>query len=170
VGKIIRILSKISDTLYKIQFILLEVTVAVLVIINALQVAGRYFFRYSLPGSEQLSLVLFLVLIMLGGSLAMRTDTEIKITLVHLKNERVNVIMAAVMDFVSLITIVLLLISSMLLTRQALQLKQVISSMNLNYAYVYSIVVLGFLMMGFEKLINLLKHVNEISRNPSSIN
>jgi len=58
----------------------------------------------------------------------------------------------------------------MLLTRQALQLKQVISSMNLNYAYVYSIVVLGFLMMGFEKLINLLKHVNEISRNPSSIN
>ena len=100
----------------------------------------------------------------------MRTDTEIKITLVHLKNERVNVIMAAVMDFVSLITIVLLLISSMLLTRQALQLKQVISSMNLNYAYVYSIVVLGFLMMGFEKLINLLKHVNEISRNPSSIN
>jgi TRAP-type C4-dicarboxylate transport system, small permease component len=170
VGKIIRILSKISDTLYKIQFILLEVTVAVLVIINALQVAGRYFFRYSLPWSEQLSLVLFLVLIMLGGSLAMRTDTEIKITLVHLKNERVNVIMAAVMDFVSLITIVLLLISSMLLTRQALQLKQVISSMNLNYAYVYSIVVLGFLMMGFEKLINLLKHVNEISRNPSSIN
>lgn len=169
-GKIIRILSKISDTLYKIQFILLEVTVAVLVIINALQVAGRYFFRYSLPWSEQLSLVLFLVLIMLGGSLAMRTDTEIKITLVHLKNERVNVIMAAVMDFVSLITIVLLLISSMLLTRQALQLKQVISSMNLNYAYVYSIVVLGFLMMGFEKLINLLKHVNEISRNPSSIN
>lgn len=162
-GKIIRILSKISDTLYKIQFILLEVTVAVLVIINALQVAGRYFFRYSLPWSEQLSLVLFLVLIMLGGSLAMRTDTEIKITLVHLKNERVNVIMAAVMDFVSLITIVLLLISSMLLTRQALQLKQVISSMNLNYAYVYSIVVLGFLMMGFEKLINLLKHVNEIS-------
>jgi TRAP-type C4-dicarboxylate transport system, small permease component len=170
VGKIIRILSKISDTLYKVQFILLEVTVAVLVIINALQVAGRYFFRYSLPWSEQLSLVLFLVLIMLGGSLAMRTDTEIKITLVHLKNERVNVIMAAVMDFVSLITIVLLLISSMLLTRQALQLKQVISSMNLNYAYVYSIVVLGFLMMGFEKLINLLKHVNEISRNPSSIN
>lgn len=169
-GKIIRILSKISDTLYKVQFILLEVTVAVLVIINALQVAGRYFFRYSLPWSEQLSLVLFLVLIMLGGSLAMRTDTEIKITLVHLKNERVNVIMAAVMDFVSLITIVLLLISSMLLTRQALQLKQVISSMNLNYAYVYSIVVLGFLMMGFEKLINLLKHVNEISRNPSSIN
>ena len=169
-GKIIRILSKISDTLYKIQFILLEVTVAVLVIINALQVAGRYFFRYSLPWSEQLSLVLFLVLIMLGGSLAMRTDTEIKITLVHLKNDRVNVIMAAVMDFVSLITIVLLLISSMLLTRQALQLKQVISSMNLNYAYVYSIVVLGFLMMGFEKLINLLKHVNEISRNPSSIN
>ena len=165
-GKIIRILSKISDTLYKVQFILLEVTVAVLVIINALQVAGRYFFRYSLPWSEQLSLVLFLVLIMLGGSLAMRTDTEIKITLVHLKNERVNVIMAAVMDFVSLITIVLLLISSMLLTRQALQLKQVISSMNLNYAYVYSIVVLGFLMMGFEKLINLLKHVNEISRNP----
>ena len=119
-GKIIRILSKISDTLYKVQFILLEVTVAVLVIINALQVAGRYFFRYSLPWSEQLSLVLFLVLIMLGGSLAMRTDTEIKITLVHLKNERVNVIMAAVMDFVSLITIVLLLISSMLLTRQAL--------------------------------------------------
>ena len=169
-GKIIRILSKISDTLYKVQFILLEVTVAVLVIINALQVAGRYFFRYSLPWSEQLSLVLFLVLIMLGGSLAMRTDTEIKITLVHLKNERVNVIMAAVMDFVSLITIVLLLISSMLLTRQALQLKQVISSMNLNYAYVYSIVVLGFLMMGFEKLINLLKHINEISRNPSSIN
>lgn len=169
-GKIIRILSKISDTLYKVQFILLEVTVAVLVIINALQVAGRYFFRYSLPWSEQLSLVLFLVLIMLGGSLAMRTDTEIKITLVHLKNERVNVIMAAVMDFVSLIIIVLLLISSMLLTRQALQLKQVISSMNLNYAYVYSIVVLGFLMMGFEKLINLLKHVNEISRNPSSIN
>ncbi|MFC2280254.1 MAG: TRAP transporter small permease [Treponema socranskii subsp. buccale] len=169
-GKIIRILSKISDTLYKVQFILLEVTVAVLVIINALQVAGRYFFRYSLPWSEQLSLVLFLVLIMLGGSLAMRTDTEIKITLVHLKNERVNVIMAAIMDFVSLITIVLLLISSMLLTRQALQLKQVISSMNLNYAYVYSIVVLGFLMMGFEKLINLLKHVNEISRNPSSIN
>lgn len=167
--KIIKILSKISDALYKVQFVLLEIGVLVLVAVNALQVAGRYFFRYSLPWSEQLSLVLFLALIMLGGSLAMRTDTEIKITLVHFKNERVNLITSAVMDSLSLITIILLIMSSTLLTKQALQLKQVISSMNLDYTYVYSIVVLGFAVMGFEKLINLLKHINRIIKYPQSL-
>jgi len=157
--RIIDLLKNVSKWIYKIQKILLEISVGVLIIINALQVAGRYFFKYSLPWSEQLSVVLFIVLIMLGGSLSIRTNTEIRISLLHFRNERKNLLVASIIDFFSFVTICALLISSILLTKQARELKQIISSLNLDYFYVYCVLILGFAIMGFEKGICLLDHI-----------
>ena len=152
---LLKSLTTASDLIHKIQKGILGIVVFVLIVVNALQVIGRYFLGFSLPWSEQLSVVLFVVLVMLGGSFAIRTDSEIKIAILKSKNQLLT---NYIVDFISLVVICILVVSSSLLIKQSTELKQIISSLNLDYKYVYSFLFLGFFLMAFEKTILFLRH------------
>jgi TRAP-type C4-dicarboxylate transport system permease small subunit len=126
--------------------------IAAITMINNAQVAGRYVFHYSLPWSEQLSIVLFIFIVMLGGNLSIKKDDEIKIDL-RFANRSKQKVLHIVRDIISLITLTVLFISSVLLVHHALMFPQVISSMQLNYYYVFMVMTLGFGLMIFDKIL-----------------
>ena len=81
---------KIDGFIFRIQkWVLIFLCVAITVI-NIAQVTGRYVFFYSIPWSEQLSVVLFLFIIFLGQNLATKSDNEIRIDILIFSNEKIK--------------------------------------------------------------------------------
>jgi TRAP-type C4-dicarboxylate transport system permease small subunit len=77
--KTLSIFLRIDKVIEVIQIILITLGVFAMVVINGAQVFCRFVIRSSIPWSEQISVMVFFILIMLGGNLAMRTDTETRI-------------------------------------------------------------------------------------------
>jgi TRAP-type C4-dicarboxylate transport system permease small subunit len=146
---------KVERILFATQKVILLIMVMLIVIVNNAQVAGRYIFHYSLPWSEQLSIVLFICIIMLGGNISIKRDDEIRIDL-KFSDPFKQKILNVVRDVISLATLIILLCSSLFLVLHALNFKQVISSMQLNYAYVFMVMSIGFCLMVFDKIAILL--------------
>jgi len=141
---------KLERVLFSAQKVLLLIMVVVIVGINVAQVAGRYLFHFSLPWSEQLSIVLFIGLILLGGNLAVKTDSEIKIDL-RFKDPAKQRVLDVVRDVFSLVAMIIFFISSIMMVRHALTYMQIISSLKLNYAYVFMVMPVGFGLMILDK-------------------
>jgi C4-dicarboxylate transporter DctQ subunit len=115
--------------------------------INIAQITGRYLFFYSIPWSEQLSVVIFILIIFFGQNLATRSDNEIRIDVIPVTNASVYRIMLIVSDLACLVTLVLLFASSILLVQNAMRFSQVISSLHLPYLYVFCVIPLGFFLI-----------------------
>jgi TRAP-type C4-dicarboxylate transport system permease small subunit len=130
--------------------VILLLIVVTLVIVNNAQVAGRYVFNFSLPWSEQLSVVLFIFIMVLGGNLAIKTDDEIRIDLRFTDPAKQN-ILSMVRDIISLLVLIVLLCSSVFLILHSFKFRQVISSMQLPYSVVFIVMAVGFAMMIFDK-------------------
>ncbi len=155
-------LGRISDALYAVQKIVLLFLVSVITVINIAQIAGRYVFHFSLPWSEQLSVLLFIVIIMLGGSLSIRTNSEIRIAFFNFKSRIAQSYMAAAVDLVSFVTIIFFVNSSISFFKHSLRFKQVVSSLQISYSYIFAFLIIGFVLMGMEKLFNLIRTIINI--------
>lgn len=160
--KLISTLDKINAITFKIQKIVFIIVVAFVVVIDTAQVFGRYVFKFSIPWSDQVSLLIFCIIIMLGGNIAIKDNAEVKVTLIRFKDEKKQLIFDLVGDIVSIFTISFFVVSTWLLILQASTFKKVISSIQLDYKYVYVIVLAGFVIMLFEKVIQLLKRISRL--------
>lgn len=155
--RVIRLLETIDERIYKIQKVLFVVIVAIVVAVNTIQIAGRYLFKYSIPWSDQVSLLIFCMIIMLGGNIAIKEHSEIKVELIRFKSARRQAAMNLIGDLISIVTLVIFIISNLYLIKQASQFSKVISSIQLEYKYVYMIVLVGFLLMLYDKILMTLK-------------
>jgi len=160
---LIRVLDTFSDAVYKVQKCILFLAVGAMVLINGAQIAGRYVFHYSLPWSEQVSIVLFTLLIMLGGNIAIKENSEIKITLFQFKNRKIEAGLGLIADIGSLVALVLLIVSNVMLIEQASRLTKIVSSIRLDYKYIYMVVLAGFALITFEKLLAMCKRIASLS-------
>lgn len=143
---------KIDAVVFAFQrWILITLCVAVTAI-NIAQISGRYIFFYSIPWSEQLSVALFIIIIFFGQNIATKNDNEIRIDLFQLRNNDVKKAMLVLSDLLCLIAVSVLFVSSIMLVQNALRFQQVISSMNLPYFYIFSIIPVGFALIFFSRL------------------
>lgn len=78
---VIKIMEKIDTAIYQIQKIIFFIVVAAIIVIDMAQILGRYIFSYSIPWSDQVSLLIFCIIIMLGGNIAIKENCEIKVEL-----------------------------------------------------------------------------------------
>ncbi len=152
-------LERISSGIYAVQKGVLLFLVSAITLINLAQIMGRYVFHFSLPWSEQLSVLLFIVIIMLGGSIAIRSDTEIRIAILKFKTPKVQKWFEILVDVISLVAIIFFVCASVSFFEHSLKFKQLVSSMQISYSYVFFFLPVGFALMGLEKLFNIIRKI-----------
>ena len=104
--KVLSILNKLDNAIFVVQKILILIGVIAMVVINGAQVFCRYVIHSSLAWSEQTSVLLFFILIMLGANLAVKTDTETKIDILRFKNDKANATLHLITDVLSVVAVV----------------------------------------------------------------
>ncbi len=161
---VIKIMEKIDTAIYQIQKIIFFIVVAAIIVIDMAQILGRYIFSYSIPWSDQVSLLIFCIIIMLGGNIAIKENCEIKVELIRFKSRKSQLVFNLIGNIISIVTLVLFVISTCLLIRQASTFTKVVQSIQLDYKYVYMIVLAGFLLMLYDKIIMMLKEIEELGQ------
>lgn len=157
--KTLSIFLRIDKVIEVIQIILITLGVFAMVVINGAQVFCRFVIRSSIPWSEQISVMVFFILIMLGGNLAMRTDTETRIEILQLKNARINKVIRIIAEIISSAALFVFWASSFSLEIKTIRLPQYLSSVHMSYVYIYIWLIAGFGIMIFDKIINILKNI-----------
>ncbi|WHH57983.1 TRAP transporter small permease subunit [Petroclostridium sp. X23] len=152
-------LEKVNSITFLLERWLLIIAVVAMVGINFVQVLCRYVFTYSIPWSEQSSVVLFMMMILIGGNLAMKEDGEIKIEIVKFRDAKKDNILRLIVDIIALVVLMLLLISAVLITQQAYKRPQVLSALPLKYYHLYGMMIIGFTLMVIQKLTNIIKKI-----------
>lgn len=156
---LLKCLEKINGVTFFVEKWFLIAAVICMVVINFAQVLCRYIFHYSIPWSEQTSVVLFMFMVLIGGNLAMKEDGEIKIEIIRFKNPVKNTGFRLISDIISLVTIGVLFVSAVLIMNQGMLHPQVLSAIPLKYYHLYLIMVIGFGLMFIEKLTNIVKKI-----------
>ena len=156
---LMRVLKKIDDILFVVQKIIILISVVCIIVINGAQIFCRYVIHSSIFWSEQVSLVLFLIIIMLGANIAVKDRTETQIDLMKFKSQRANEGLNIVKDIISLIALVILFFSGIALMSQTMKFPQYLSSIHMNYNYIYIWLLIGFGLIIYDKVINLLKSI-----------
>lgn len=156
---LLRVLEKFNDVTYAVEKIILIVAVISMVTINFFQVVFRYVLHASISWSEQTSVVLFMAMILIGGNIAIKDDSEIKIEIIKFKNPRKDNKFRLISDIVALVTLAALFVSAVLITKQGIELPRILSSIPLKYYQLYMIMVVGFGLMFIEKLTNIIKKI-----------
>lgn len=152
-------LKKFDDVVYSGQKVLILIAVVIMLAVNGAQVFCRYVVHSSLPWSEQLSLLMYLVLVMLGANLAVKSDSETKIDVIMPKDPKHAAILRFVCDVLSLIAIVAFIRSSIALVNHTAQFPNIYSSLKISYNFCYVWLIVGFVLIFIDKVINLIKNI-----------
>lgn len=156
---LLKALEKVNGVTFAVEKIILIAAVISMVAINFFQVVFRYVLHASIPWSEQTSVVLFMFMILIGGNIAIKDDSEIKIEIIKFKNPRKDNAFRLISDIVALVTLAALFASAVLITKQGIELPRVLSSIPLKYYQLYIIMAVGFGLMFIEKLTNTIKKI-----------
>lgn len=167
-------LVRLSDLLFRIEKIVLLLTVVVVVAVNFLNVCLRYVANYSLNFCETLSVVLFMVLVLLGANIAVKTDNEIKIEILKFKQPSKQAVLSFIIDLVVLFTLVVSIYGIYNTVGAVLRHQQRLTPLPLYTYHVYSVMLIGFALVLIDRLILCLKHLltacgYEISKEPEAV-
>ena len=77
--KIAKTLESISNKIFIVEKWVLMIAVVVVTAVNFINVVMRYVMKSSLAYCENFSLALFMLLILIGGNIAVKSDSEIRI-------------------------------------------------------------------------------------------
>ncbi|WP_319496042.1 TRAP transporter small permease [uncultured Cohaesibacter sp.] len=156
---------KLGCALYEIQKYTLIVLCILVTAINISQIMGRYLFFYSIPWSEQVSVILFVFIIFIGQSLATMKDNEIRIDVFVVPGHRVGDTLLILSDLICLIVLAVLFFSAIGLVGNALRFPQVVSSINLPYYVVFAVIPFGFFLIFVTRLLVLVRRIWGLSGN-----
>ena len=113
----------------------------------------------SLFWSEQVSVIIYFVLIMLGANLAVKVDGETKIDILKFKSEKKNAVLGLITDSLCCIALAVFLASTVDLLKITSSFPQYVSSIRLNYIYIYVWLVAGFFLVLMDKIVNICKRL-----------
>ena len=110
--KIAKTLKNISNKVYIVEKWVLMIAVIAVTAVNFVNVIMRYIFKSGLAYCENLSLALFMLLILIGGNIAVKSDSEIRIDVCRFKDVRKKNAFKLISDICSIIALVCLLLGS----------------------------------------------------------
>ena len=150
-------MDKIAKTLKNIseKWVLMIAVIAVTAV-NFVNVIMRYIFKSGLAYCENLSLALFMLLILIGGNIAVKSDSEIRIDVCKFKDVRKKNAFKLISDICSIIALVCLLLGSIALVQHTAQYNQQVATLPITYLQLYS------LLMLFDHVVVLFKHLAAI--------
>lgn len=155
----LRTLLLIDKKIFKVQRIVILLAAAVMLIVNGAQVFCRYVLHASLPWSEQTSLLLFLILIMLGANIGVKTDSETRIDIINPKNPKKKALLYFITNVFGILAVVIFIISSTALIKFTDKFPQIYSSLHISYNVGYVCMLVGFILILYAKIINTLKNL-----------
>lgn len=160
--KIAKTLENISSKIYIVEKWVLMIAVILVTAVNFINVVMRYVMKSSLAYCENLSLALFMLLILIGGNIAVKSDSEIRIDVCRFKDVKKRNAFKLISDICSIIALVCLLVGSVSLVGHMAQNNQQVATLPLTYLQLYSMLVIGSILMLFDHVVILFKHLAAI--------
>ena len=154
--KIAKTLENISSKVYIVEKWVLMIAVIAVTAVNFVNVIMRYIFKSGLAYCENLSLALFMLLILIGGNIAVKSDSEIRIDVCRFKDVRKKNAFKLISDICSIIALVCLLLGSIA------QYNQQVATLPITYLQLYSLLIIGSILMLFDHVVVLFKHLAAI--------
>ena len=157
--KIAKTLENISSKVYIVEKWVLMIAVIAVTAVNFVNVIMRYIFKSGLAYCENLSLALFMLLILIGG---VKSDSEIRIDVCRFKDIRKKNAFKLISDICSIIALVCLLLGSIALVQHTAQYNQQVATLPITYLQLYSLLIIGSILMLFDHVVVLFKHLAAI--------
>ena len=161
-GKIARVLESISEKVFIFEKWILILAVITVTAVNFVNVIMRYVTHTSLVYCENLSLVLFMLMVLIGGNIAVKTDSEIRIDVFRFGNPRKQNMFTLISAICSIIALICLVTGSCTLVSHTAVHNQAVASLPLTYLQLYSMLVIGSVLMLFDHVVILFKHLSVI--------
>lgn len=161
-GKIAKVLENISNKIYIVEKWVLILAVIAVTAVNFVNVIMRYVLNTSLMFCENLSLLLFMLMILIGGNIAVKSDAEIRIDAFRFKDVKKRNMFKLISDVCSIVALVCLLVGSCNLVSHTAAHNQAVATLPLTYLQLYSMLVIGSILMLFDHIIILFKHLAAI--------
>ena len=160
--KIAKTLKNISNKVYIVEKWVLMIAVIAVTAVNFVNVIMRYIFKSGLAYCENLSLTLFMLLILIGGNIAVKSDSEIRIDVCRFKDVRKKNAFKLISDICSIIALVCLLLGSIALVQHTARYNQQVATLPITYLQLYSLLIIGSILMLFDHVVVLFKHLAAI--------
>lgn len=157
--KAYKALEKISSILFTGQKIVLILMVIGIVGVTIADIFLRIVISRGIAWAQELCIALFMSLIFLGANIAIKTDGEIKIDLLHFKNNHIQTAVLTVADVVCLAIIAYLVYSSVASVQNVLVHPQKLATLPLDYAILYMVMPVGFVLMFIDKTVAVLRRI-----------
>lgn len=145
-----------------LQAVLLALS-TVMLVVNLVQIAGRYLFFYSIPWSEELSTYMYVWIIFLALHMITREKTELTIDVLNPKNPRTMAKARIARDIVTLLTVAIFFVASVLMIRNAILYPRMTTSLGVTTAGLYLCMPIGFALVFLQRVTNLLRHIADLS-------
>ena len=155
--KIAKTLKNISNKVYIVEKWVLMIAVIAVTAVNFVNI-----FKSGLAYCENLSLTLFMLLILIGGNIAVKSDSEIRIDVCRFKDVRKKNAFKLISDICSIIALVCLLLGSIALVQHTAQYNQQVATLPITYLQLYSLLIIGSILMLFDHVVVLFKHLAAI--------
>ena len=118
--------------------------------------------KSSLAYCENLSLALFMLLILIGGNIAVSLILRSELMFADSKMSKKRNAFKLISDICSIIALVCLLVGSVSLVGHTAQHNQQVATLPLTYLQLYSMLVIGSILMLFDHVVILFKHLAAI--------
>lgn len=167
--KAAKVLENISSKIYIVEKWVLMIAVVAVTAVNFINVITRYVMKSSLAYCENLSLALFMLLILIGGNIAVKSDSEIRIDVCRFKDVRKRNAFKLISDICSIVALICLLAGSVALVGHTMQHNQQVATLPLTYLQLYSLLVIGSVLMLFDHIVILFKHLAAIQTGEEEV-
>lgn len=152
-------LVRLSDAIFLIEKWLLLAAVMAVTAVNFLNVLLRYTMNSGLAYCEMLSIVLFMFMVVIGGNIAVKTDSEIRIDIMNFRNECRNAAFRLLADAVSIAALALAIVGLFATVKTVILHKQRVTPLPIYTYHIYICMLAGFFMILLDRVILLLRHL-----------
>jgi TRAP-type C4-dicarboxylate transport system permease small subunit len=160
------LLVKLSDLIFQVEKWLLVAAVVVAVAVNFINVCLRYLLNSGLSYCEMLSICLFMFMVIIGGNIAVKTNSEIRIDIFHFKDPKKNAAFQLISDVISIAAIIFSVVGLFATVQSVLANPQKVTPLPIYTYHIYIIMTIGFLMILLDHIIVLLQHILVICGTP----
>ena len=157
--KLYDLLVKLSDIIFVVEKWLLLLAVVAAVAVNFINVCLRRLAGGGLSYCETLSIVLFMFMVVFGGNIAVKTDGEIKIEILHFKSPKADAALRLVQDVVVIAAIVFCIVGLVATVKTVMVNLQRVTPLPIYTYHIYIAMTVGFVMILIDRLIIFLKHI-----------
>lgn len=158
-----RLLVRVSDTIFKVEKWLLLAAVVAVTLVNFLNVILRYLLNSGLAYCEMLSIVLFMFMVIIGGNIAVKSDSEIRIDMLTSRDPKKRALFRFVSDVISIAALVLGIAGLFATIGATTKNLQRVTPLPIYTYHIYIAMTVGFFLMLLDHVIVFAEHLLTIA-------